>query len=108
MENETALLKWAVAGPMISYMLETIHLFENKPNQVYGHHEDTKLFQEKFHNDKKVFKETLEHLENTFLEQEPRLVHTILKKLTDEKAIESVNCAKYIGNHQFNRLLESA
>ena len=105
MENETALLKWAVAGPMISYMLETIHLFENK---VYGHHEDTKLFQEKFHNDKKVFKETLEHLENTFLEQEPRLVHTILKKLTDEKAIKSVNCTKYIGNHQFNRLLESA
>ena len=70
---------------MISDMLETAHLFENKPNKVYGHHEDTKLFQEKFLNDKKVFKETSKNLENPFLEQEPQLVHTILKKLLDQK-----------------------
>ena len=56
-----------------------------KQTQVYGHCEDTKLFQEKFLNDKKVFKETSENLENTFLEQEPQLVHTILKKLLDQK-----------------------
>ena len=36
---------------MISDMLETA---ENKPNEVYDHHEDAKLFQDKFHNDKKV------------------------------------------------------
>ena len=103
MENEATLLKWAVSGPMISDMVETIHLFENKPNEVYNHHEDTKLFQDKFYNGKKVFQETLENLENPFLEQEPQLVHTILKKLLDQKAIESAKC---IGNHQFNRLLE--
>ena len=38
---------------------------------------------------------------NPFLEQEPQLVHIIAKKLLDQKAIESVKCAKYIGNHQF-------
>ena len=101
MENEATLLKWAVAGPMISDMLETVNLFENKPNEVYGHHEDTQLFQDKFHNDEKVFKETLENLGNPFLEQEPQLVHIISKKVLDQKAIESVKCAKYIGNHQF-------
>ena len=69
MENEAALLKWAVSGPMISDMLETTHLFGNKPNKVYDQHEDTKLFLDKIHNDKKVFKETLENLENPFLDQ---------------------------------------
>ena len=59
-------------------MLETAHLFENKPIEVYDHYEDTKLFQDKFDNDKKVFKETLENLGNPFLEQEPQLVHNIL------------------------------
>ena len=85
MEKEATLLKLAVAGPMISDMLETTHLFENKPNKVYDHHEDTKLCQEKFLNDKKGFRETLENLENLFLEQEPQLVHIILKKLLDQK-----------------------
>ena len=28
-------------------MLETAHLFENKPIEVYDHYEDTKLFQDK-------------------------------------------------------------
>ena len=79
LENEAALLKWAVAGLMISDMLETANLFENKPNEVYDHHEDTKLFQDKFYNDKKVFKETLENLGNPFLEQEPQLVHITSK-----------------------------
>ena len=101
LENEATLLKWAVAGLMISDMLETADLFENKPNKVYDHHEGTKLFQDKFHNDKKVFKETLENLGNPFLEQEPQLVHIISKKVLDQKAIESVKCAKYIGIHQF-------
>ena len=85
MENEATLLKWDVAGPMISDMLETAHLFETKPNKVYEHREDTKLFQDKFLNDKKVFKETLENLGNPFLEQEPQLVHVILKRLLDQK-----------------------
>ena len=56
-----------------------------KQTQVYGHCEDTKLFQGKFLNDKKVFKETSKNLENPFLEQEPQLAHTILKKLLDQK-----------------------
>ena len=88
-------------------MLEVAHLFENKPKEVYDHCEDTKLFKDKYDDDKKVFKETLENLGNPFLEQEPQLVHNILKKLLNQKAIESVKRAKYIGNHQFNCLLES-
>ena len=94
-ENEATLLKWAVAGPMISDMLETASLFENKPNEIYDHHDDTKLFQDKFHNDKKVFKETLENFGNPFLEKEPQLVYIISKKELDQKAIRSVKYAKY-------------
>ena len=77
------------------------YLIENKLNKVYDHHEETKLFQEKFLNDKKVFKETLGNLEKAFLEQEPQLVHIILKKLLDQKNHQTVKCAKYIGNLQF-------
>ena len=60
MENEATLIKWAVAEPMVSDMLKTGHLFGSTPSEVYDHHDDTKLFQNKFHNDKKVFKETVE------------------------------------------------
>ena len=35
LENEATLLKRAVAEPMISDMLETAKLFENKPNKAY-------------------------------------------------------------------------
>ena len=79
---------------MISDMLETANLFENKPNEVYGRHEDTPFFQGKFHNDKKVSKKTLDNLGNPFLEQEPQLVQIISKKVLDQKAIESVKYAK--------------
>ena len=84
-------------------MLKTAHLFESKPDKEYDHHKDIKLFQDKLPNKKvkRYFKETLENLENPFLEQERQLVHIILKKSLDQKAIESVKCAKRIGNHQF-------
>ena len=83
-------------------MLETAHLFGNKPNEVYDHHEDAKLFQ-----GKKDFQRNVTKFGKSILEQESQLVHTILKKLLDQKAIESVKCAKYIENHQGNCLLES-
>ena len=43
---EATILKWAVARPK-SERLQTAHVFENKSNKVYDHHEDTKLFQDK-------------------------------------------------------------
>ena len=39
---------------------------------------------------------------NPFLEQEPHPIHFTSKKVLAQKAIESVKCAKYIGNDQFN------
>ena len=86
---------------MIDDTLKTNYLCENKPNKVYNHHEDTKPFSEKFQNDKKVFKETLENLRNPILEQEALPVHIISKLLLDQKAAESVKCAKDIQNNQF-------
>ena len=52
LENEGTHLKWAVAGPMISDMLKTAHLFESKPDEEYDHHKDIKLFQDKLPNKK--------------------------------------------------------
>ena len=42
----------------------------------------------------------LEQEENPFLEQELQLVHIILKKLLEQKAIEYLKKAEYIRNHQ--------
>ena len=81
--------------------MKTNYSFESKPNEVYDHHEDTKSFPEKFQNDKKVFKETLENLRNPILEREALPVHIISKLLLDQKAAESVKCAKDIQNNQF-------
>ena len=66
---------------------------------------------DKFNKEKKVSKETLENFGDPLLEQQPQLL--ISKKLLDQKFIESVKSAKYIGNHQFKlfvreRLIERA
>ena len=47
LENEANLVKRAAAGPMISYMLKTVALFEKKPNKGYDHYEHTKLLHSK-------------------------------------------------------------
>ena len=60
-------MKWAVVGPMIGDVLKTDDLFEKKLSELYDHHKDRQLFQDKFQNDKKVFQETLENLKNLFL-----------------------------------------
>ena len=70
-------------------MLKKVDLFKNKPNEVYDHHQDTKLFRGKFHHDKKVFKKTLENWKSPFLEQKPHPVYIMPKKLLHQKAMES-------------------
>ena len=52
---------------MIGDVLKSDDLFEKKLSELYDHHEDRQLFQDKFQNDKKVFQETLENLKNLFL-----------------------------------------
>ena len=94
MENEATLLIWTAAGLMISDMLETA---ENKPNEVYDHHEDAKLFQDKFHNDKKVQRNVRKFGKLIFRARTAASLYHV----NYQKVIESVKCAKYIGNHQF-------
>ena len=58
-------MKWAAVGPMIRDVLKTDDLFEKKLSELYDHHEDRQLFQDKFQNDKKVFQETLKKFEKS-------------------------------------------
>ena len=53
---------------------------------MYDHHEDTKLFQDKFHIDEKVFNETLKNLGNPFLEQDPPASSYHVKEFTWSKS----------------------
>ena len=106
LENESALLKWAVAGPTICDILKTSDSVEANVNELLHHHEDTKTFEVKFQKDKNAFTNAIEDLGNPFLEEEPQLVHIVTKQLLDEKASKSIKNAKDIGEHQFKAFVE--
>jgi hypothetical protein len=51
LDNPTALLKWAISGPIISQMLEE----ENNGNLSELHHEDTSSYEKCFRRDRDAF-----------------------------------------------------
>ena len=92
LENESALLKRAIAGPTICDILKMSDSVKANVNELLHHHEDTKTFEVKFQKDKNAFANAIEDLGNPFLEEEQQLVHIVTKQLLDEKASKSIKC----------------
>ena len=59
LENEIALLKWAVAGPIISDLLNQADQDLPNPQKPSKHHEDTDLCENNFRKDRNSFLGTL-------------------------------------------------
>lgn len=80
-ENESALLRWTVADPVISDMLKNADIANEKTSltvitKIMSHH--------KFIRDKQAFINTFEELGNPFLEEGDQLVHIKVKQLLSE------------------------
>ena len=74
LENETALLKWAVAGSNISDLLNQADQDLPNPQKPQKHHEDTDLYETNFRKHRNSFLRALMEYGNPLCEEEPMLV----------------------------------
>ena len=81
-DNEQALLEWAVAGPQIVDMLQDVYAFDEENDEGFRHHrEDTDAFESKSREDRdKLFNAFLE-FGNPFEEEGSYLIHLTTKFL---------------------------
>ena len=105
LENETALLKWAVAGPIISDLLNQADQDLPNPQKPPKHHEHTDLYEKNFRKDRNSFLGALMEYGNPFCEEEPTLAQIVLKYVLDENATSSAKCAREIGLNQFDSFI---
>eukprot|EP00794_Sanderia_malayensis_P004251 gene4251-4816_t len=101
LDNEAALLKWAVASPIIGDILEQSEEQQIKEGHVFKHHEDTNSFEERFIKDRKSFLGAFLDLGNPFQEEEASLVHIVSKQVLCDAASDSVRSGEEIGKTQY-------
>ena len=94
-DNNHAIPEWAIAGPVISKMLNS----STSQDATY-HHEDTSAYEGKFKNDCAALHETFG---NPFKEEEPGLVQFTSKKVLANAAADSVREAFQIGKEQYTK-----
>ena len=106
LQDPAALLKWMVAGPEITRMLQS---FENEEPQYEdednGHHEDSDGQEKKFRKDTIAIKEVFSELGNPF-EEDDVLMHVTKKCLMSQEAMQSVREAQRLGKEQYDRYVK--
>ena len=101
-ENETALLKWAVAGPFINDLLNQANEDLPNPRKPPKPHRDTDLYEKNFRKNRSSFLGALMEYEKPFCEEEPMLLQIVSKHVLDENAASSAKRAREIGLNQFD------
>ena len=96
-DNPTALLKWAIWGPVISEILKE----EEDGNLPQLHHEDTASFERDFRKDRDSLIASILEYGNPFKEEEQNLVHITSRHVLDDVATKSVKDVKRIGEDQY-------
>lgn len=102
LENETTLLKWAVAGPIMSDLLNQTDQDLHNTQKLPKYHGDTDLYEKNFKNDRNSILEALMEDGNPFCEEESILVKIVLKHVLDENATSSARCARENALNQFD------
>ena len=74
LEDEAALLKWAVGGSIVSHLLNQADQDISNPHKSPKHHEDTDLHQKNFRKDLNSILGALMEYGNPFWEEESMLV----------------------------------
>ena len=97
LDNQSALLKWAIAGQIISHILKP----ESSENLCTMHHEDTLKYESDFRQDIDAFKTSMLQFGNPFEEEEAQLVHISSRHVLDDAASVSVAKAKSVGEAQY-------
>lgn len=96
------MLKWTVAGPIISDLLSQVDQDLSNPQKPAKHHEDTDLHEKNFRNDRNSFLGALLEYGNPFCEEEPMLVKMVSKHVVDENTTLLAERAGVIVLSQFD------
>ena len=105
LNDNTALMKWMVAGPEIAEMVEAFRS-ENVHERTLKHHEDSNAFEKQFRKDVKALCNVFEVHGNPFDDPDDNLVHLISKMIMNEEAVDSVKRVKDLGERQFRQYVE--
>ena len=105
LNDNTALMKWMVAGPEIAEMVEAFRS-ENVQERALKHHEDTNAFEKQLRKDVKALCYVFEVHGNPFDDPDDNLVHLISKMIMNEEAVDSVKRVKDLGERQFRQYVE--
>ena len=100
LDNPTALLKWAICGPVICEMFKEGEETE-KGHSPSLHHEDNDTFEEKFQHDRDLLVASFQEQGNPFEEEEKNLIHITSRTVLDGNATKSVKEAWKKGNDQY-------
>ena len=95
LDNEQALLEWAVSGP---YIANIVCSTENTLST--NHHEDNDSFEKDFREKRSLLIETLKKFDNPFTDSQPDLINIVSKEVMSEKAATSVRNAYSVGKNQ--------
>ena len=102
-DNPGALLRWAVAGPMIGNILTKS---EDRDAENVHHHEDTDAYEKTFRSESEAVYLAFLEYGNPFKEEEKGLLHIVSKHLLNEDASSSVREAKQQGKNQYQKFVD--
>ena len=95
LDNENALVKCAIAAPIITELLDT------EEDEIFrSHHEDTDSFENTFRKENEALFVAFDETGNPFAETEEGLVQLATKHVLDDGATKSVREAKVLGKKQ--------
>jgi len=97
-DNQKALLRWAVAGPIVAQICKDV---EGEEVNEKKHHEDNDSFEKKFRKDVKSLYDAYLEFGNPFCEEQTQLTQISSRLVLDKSASDSVLNAKLIGKDQF-------
>lgn len=106
-ESSSQLLRWIVAGPEISRIIDEFKLSEELMKKRHGegpnalHHEQTSSVQVTFQNQVKSLCSVLEEMINPFLEQSEDLLVLGTRDITDSSVVQTVRKIEEIGKAQY-------
>ena len=100
-DNPKALLRWAVAGPIVAQICKDA---EDDDVKEKKHHEDNETFERNFRKDVKSLYDAFLEFGNPFSEEQNQLVQISSRVVLDQSSSDSVFQAKQKGKDQFKSL----
>ena len=101
LDNEQALLEWALSGPYISNIIQNYDCTTNS-----SHYEDTASFEKKFRMHRTLLVESFQKFDNPFVDPHEGLINIVSKEVLSENAAKSVMDAHKIGQKQYSTFMQ--